>query len=81
MEVDAFLVADKNEDLVLHFDEFVVFVNEMAKAGQKTSKTVRFFGAYRRAFRVTDVDQNGVVTPPELRRADDDFQAGKIPTE
>ena len=81
VETTAFLTADKNKDLILNFNEFVGFVNHMADAGQKTSRAVRLFGAYKRAFRVTDRNQDGAVTPQELRRADDDYQAGRIPPE
>ena len=75
VEIDAFLGADTNEDLVLDRNEFKTFVLAMAKSGHKSSKTVRAFGAYTYAFDVTDANRDGVVTPQELRTADDDFQA------
>ena len=76
-EVAAFLLADVNKDLVLDRKEFKTFVLEMAKTGHDTSKTVRAFGAYGYAFRITDQNKDGVVTPQELRTADEDFQASK----
>ena len=76
-EVAAFLLADVNKDLVLDRKEFKTFVLEMAKSGHDSSRTVRTFGAYGYAFKITDQNKDGVVTPQELRTADEDFQASK----
>lgn len=74
-EVNAFLGADLNKDLVLDRSEFKTFILLMAQAGQSTSKTVRAFNAYGYAFKITDKNRDGVITPQELRSADDEFRA------
>lgn len=74
-EVDAFVKADRNEDRVLSRAEFKVFVRGMAAAGQPTAKKIRFFGAYGYAFSIVDKNKDAIVTPQELRAADDDFRA------
>ena len=75
-EVDAFVLADANRDGMLSFEEFRVFVRQMAATGQSTAVLIRNFGAYRMAFRRVDTDRNGLATPGELRGADDSFRAG-----
>ena len=56
--------------MALAFDEV-----RLAAAGQPTARQIRFFGAYRYAFGIADADGNGLVTPLELRSADNDFRA------
>ena len=74
-ETNSFLAADVNKDLVLNRKEFKTFVQLMAKAGQSTSKTIRTFGAYGYAFGIAGANKDGVVSPQELRNADDDYRA------
>ncbi|MEP3278689.1 MAG: hypothetical protein ABJN26_25225 [Stappiaceae bacterium] len=74
-EINAFVVADKNEDRVLSKSEFKTFVKAMAAAGQSTARKIRFFGAYGYAFSIVDKNADGIVSPNELRSADDDFRA------
>ena len=75
VETRSFLAADVNKDLVLNRKEFRTFVQLMADAGQSTSKTIRAFGAYGYAFGIADRDKDGVVSPHELRAADDEYRA------
>lgn len=74
-EVTAFMAADRNRDLVLDRAEFRTFILLMAETGQSTSKTIRTFGAYGYAFKIADRDRDGVITPQELRTADDEYRA------
>ena len=78
-EIDAFLQSDANQDGVLTKREFKTFVRAMARTGQPTARQIRFFGAYGIAFAIADLNDDGIVTPEELRAADDDHQAGKGP--
>ncbi len=76
-ETQAFLAADRNRDALLEFSEFKTFVRLMAKTGQPTARQIRFFSAYRYAFGVADRNDDQVVSPAELRQADDAHQAGE----
>ncbi len=76
-ETNAFMAADRDGNGVLTYSEFKIFVRAMAAAGQPTAKQIRFFGAYRMAFGIADMDGNGAVTPWEMRNADNDFRAGQ----
>lgn len=76
-EIAAFLKADVNKDKVLSKEEFKTFVRAMAAFGQSTAKTIRFWGAYGIAFSIVDKNEDGIVTPYEMRAADDDFRKGK----
>ncbi|MCP5000399.1 MAG: hypothetical protein GY933_17105 [Hyphomicrobiales bacterium] len=76
-EINAFVHADANGDGVLTKPEFVVFVKEMAKTGQSTARTIRFFRAYNYALSVADKDKDGIVTPKEMRSADNSHRAGQ----
>ncbi|MCL6282244.1 hypothetical protein M3P21_01770 [Ruegeria sp. 2012CJ41-6] len=76
-EIDAFLAADANKDALLQLSEFKTFVRLMADAGQPTARQVRMFAAYRFAFRITDKNRDRVVSPDELRAADDAHQRGE----
>ena len=78
-EVNAFVLADQNQDGLLNRDEFRIFVRAMAETGQPTARQIRMFRAYGLAFRITDKDDDGILTPAELRNADDDHRAGKGP--
>lgn len=70
-EVAAWVGADRDSDGALTSEEFPAFVRAMARAGQSTAQTIRFFGAYETAFSIADADGNGRLTPNELRSADD----------
>ncbi|WP_153770682.1 hypothetical protein [Labrenzia sp. CE80] len=76
-EIAAFLKADVNKDRVLTRKEFRTFVRAMADSGQSTARKIRFFGAYGFAFNIIDKNRDGIVTPLEMRNADDDFRTGK----
>lgn len=69
-EIDAWAKADGNADGRLDKSEFIVFVKAMAEAGQKTAQRVRFLRAYGYAFSVADSNQDGILTPEEMRAAD-----------
>ena len=74
-EIDAWVQADANADGKLSKSEFIVFVKAMAETGQKTARRIRFFRAYGYAFSVADKNQDGILTPEEMRAADDDHRA------
>lgn len=74
-EIGAFARADRDGNLWLTLSEFRIFVNAMAQAGQPTARKIRFFGAYKYAFSVADLDGDGRVTPMEMRSADNGFRA------
>lgn len=76
-EIDAFVLADGNKDQQLSRAEFRAFVQAMARSGQPTAKQIRFFGAYDYAFNIADANGDGVVTPMEMRTADDSHRAGE----
>lgn len=76
-EINAFIKADKNEDRQINKSEFRVLVNLMAASGQPTAKRIKFFRAYSYAFSVADKDKNGILSPKELRSADNDYKSGK----
>lgn len=72
-ETNAFLKADKNKDLQLNAAEFRVFVHAMAENGQATAKKIRFFRAFAYAFSVADKNKDGLITPREMRSADNNY--------
>ena len=74
-EVDAWVRADSNTDGKLDRSEFIVFVKAMAETGQATARRIRFFRAYGYAFSVADKNRDGILTPEEMRSADDDYRA------
>lgn len=78
-EVSAFITADTDKDGNLTRTEFKVFVREMARVGQPTARQIRTFGAYGFAFRITDGNRDGVLSPEEMRNADTDHRAGRGP--
>lgn len=77
IEIVAFVKADKNKDRVLSKKEFKTFVKAMAAFGQSTAKTIRFFGAYSYAFSVVDKNKDGIITPWEMRSADNNYRVKK----
>lgn len=77
VEIVAFVKADRNKDRVLSKKEFRVFIRAMAVAGQSTAKTIRFWGAYNYAFSVIDKNKNGIITPWEMRAADNNYRVRK----
>ena len=64
-----FLAADANQDKQLDADEFKTFIDLNAEDGLGRAGTVRRFGMYARAFGRVDEDQDGFVTPQEMRSA------------
>ena len=76
-EITAFLKADANKDRVLSKREFRTFIHALADFGQSTARKIRFFGVYGYAFSIVDRNKDGIVTPQEMRAADDDFRKGK----
>jgi hypothetical protein len=73
--VATFIAADINNDEHLSFDEFGNFIRIMAAYGQPTSRRIRTFGAYRMAFNRIDVNDDGYVSPNEMRSADRSHRA------
>mgnify|MGYP001554768049 CR=1 FL=1 len=78
-EVSAFSRADTDRNGVLNRTEFRTFVRGMADSGQPTARQIRTFGAYGYAFRITDANGDGVLTPTELRSADTAHRSGRGP--
>ena len=74
-EIDAWVQADANADGTLSKSEFIVFVKAMAETGQATARRIRFFRAYGYAFSVADKNRDGILTPEEMRAADDNYRA------
>ncbi|PUB18613.1 EF-hand domain-containing protein [Yoonia sediminilitoris] len=74
VEVDAWVAADGNTDARLDRTEFEVFVRAMAETGQTTARQIRMFGAFGFAFGIADKDNDGFVSPGELRAADDNHR-------
>ncbi len=74
-EMDAWARADANADGQLDKSEFIVFVKAMAEAGQKTAQRVRFLRAYGYAFSVADSNRDGVLSPAEMRAAENGQRA------
>ena len=73
-EINAWVAADADADGSLTPDEFVAFVDAIAKSGQSTARTIRFFDAYAFAFSIADSNGDGRVVPDELRSADDAYR-------
>ena len=61
--------ADTNGNGKLNKREFRGFIQALAKNGNRLAKTVRFFGMYGMAFRISDKNKDGQLTGAELRRA------------
>lgn len=62
--------ADANNNGTLSRREFRTFINLLAADGVPIAKRVRFWRVYGTAFRMTDKDGNGEVTPAELRASE-----------
>ena len=77
LEVAAFLTADADQNQVLTFDEFTVFVRLMAREGQPTARTIRFWGAYRYAFALADANMDGNLDPQELANGNQNHMSGR----
>lgn len=75
-EINAFMKADANKDRVLTKKEFRTFIQHMAGSGSKTAKKIRFLSAYGLAFSIADTNRDGVVTPLEMRAADNAHGVG-----
>lgn len=73
-EINAFIKADVDKDRHLTKNEFRIFIKQMALAGQSTAKKIRFFGAYGFAFSTVDKNKDGILSPLELRSADDTYR-------
>jgi Ca2+-binding EF-hand superfamily protein len=74
-EVDAFKSSDKDKNRVLSKEEFPAFVDLMAANGQTTAKAIRFFGVYDYAFSFADKNGDGILTPREMRSANNEHRA------
>ena len=61
--------ADANGNGKLSRQEFRGFIQALARNGNRLARTVRFLGVYNMAFRMSDKNKDGELTPPELRRA------------
>lgn len=61
--------ADANGSGTLDRKEFRGFIRALAANGNRLARTVRFFGVYDLAFRITDKNKDGALTGAELRRA------------
>ena len=61
--------ADTNGNGKLNRKEFRGFIQALAKNGNRLARTVRFFGMYGMAFRISDKNKDGELTGAELRRA------------
>ncbi|MEO0635330.1 MAG: hypothetical protein AAFY73_01655 [Pseudomonadota bacterium] len=68
-ELAAFRSADANKNNIIERGEFNTFINLLADAGLPLAKRVRTFGVYGIAFRRTDANGDGQLTPNELRRS------------
>lgn len=73
-ETVAFIKADRNQSYSLDKNEFKVFVREMALTGQSTAKTIVAFKAFAFAFKIADKNRDGVISPQELRNADNNHR-------
>lgn len=69
-EVSAFVASDRNRDGALSEGEFRTFVQHMAAARHSTATLIVQFGAYGYAFRIVDLNKDGVASPQELRSVD-----------
>ncbi|MGH1579101.1 hypothetical protein [Planktotalea sp.] len=74
-EVNAFLAADKDQNMSLDREEFPIFVRHMARVGQPTARTIVTFKAFGYAFKRADINGDRKVTPQELRTSDDQYRA------
>lgn len=61
--------ADANRNGKLDRREFRGFIQALARNGNRLARTVRFFGVYNMAFRISDRNKDGQLTGAELRRA------------
>ncbi|MEM1366251.1 MAG: hypothetical protein AAGH82_10940, partial [Pseudomonadota bacterium] len=68
------LTADANGSKTLDKREFRSFINRLADLGLPVAKRVRRFGVYGIAFRRSDFNKDGILTPSELLRANGTFQ-------
>ena len=62
--------ADRNGNGTLNRGEFRAFIDLLAKDGLPIAKRVRFWNVYGLAFRITDKNGDGELTPRELRRSE-----------
>jgi hypothetical protein len=68
--VAAFICADANGDEMLILNAFRMFISTLAANGAPMSRLIRNLGVYRIAFGRVDLDDNGLASPVELRRAE-----------
>ncbi|MCO6185288.1 hypothetical protein [Rhizobium sp. L1K21] len=73
-EIAAFVAADLDKSITLTAEEFKAFVDKMAEDGETKALTIRLMGLYNYAFKKIDKNIDGVVTPQELRSANDDYK-------
>lgn len=64
-----FVAADKNNDGQLSTSEFRVFIDANAKDELGRAAMVKRFGAYDRAFKQLDANEDGQITKAELAAA------------
>ena len=76
-EISAFLAADDDQTQTLTLDEFKVFIRLMARHGQPTARTIRFWGAYRYAFNLADINNDGALDPDELASGNHRHMSGE----
>ena len=75
----AYRTADANGDGTLNRGEFRTFIDLLAKDGLPIARRVRFWKVYGMAFRMTDKDGNGELSPAELRRSERENRNRKRP--
>ena len=69
-EVSDFIASDSDNDGVLVGGEYREFIKRRAKAGNASAKFVVTFGAWGRALKTVDTNDDNIVTPAELRAFD-----------
>ncbi|MGL4404553.1 MAG: hypothetical protein ACRCT6_02255 [Notoacmeibacter sp.] len=65
-----FKASDTSKDGLLQKEEFKTFVKHRAKAGNASARWVVRFGAWGRALKTVDTNNDLIVTPAELRAFD-----------
>lgn len=68
--VSDFIASDTNKDGLLQKAEFQAFLKRRATAGDSAAKWVVRFGAWGRALKTVDTNNDSIVTPAELRAFD-----------
>ena len=71
--------ADRNNNGTLNSGEFRTFIDLLADDGLPIAKRVRFWRVYGLAFRITDKNRDGELTPAELRSSERENRNRKRP--